>query len=95
MKSALELALLEALKGQPIGTLKKQLSTAQRASPAALPAVQPARIKPRDAEARHARFMKGFHLPGFKHKAQTETIRDRVQPFLVRGIHAKHGLPEW
>lgn len=87
MQTAIKAALLKALQGKPVSSIT--------AKPKAKPALNTV-LNPAEADARHARFMKDFHgLPGFKHKAQTETIRDKAYPYLVAGIHAKRGLPEW
>lgn len=40
--------------------------------------------------------MKAFHgLPGYKHKAQCETLRDRVALYIVPTKKRKGCLPNW
>lgn len=84
---AIKQALLKALAGRPVSSLTP--------APKPTPKAAPRRAAPVEAP-NHARFMKAFHgLPGYKHKAQCETLRDRVALYIVPTKKRKGCLPNW
>jgi len=100
---AVKIALLKALQGKPVSSIiKPPVNTVLTAKPTPHHVMREKEASQRDRVEANIRLAKFAHemaqasVHGHKGKAQSETLLERVNQYIVTGIHkSSRALPKW